>query len=80
MKNQGFIATIYFAPEIQGEREPFIPQELKASDERAAQAEAEEWLRNRPKPPYKLTRLVLKHGGREVSNRPINDLNWHLQE
>ena len=75
MENQGFVATLYFAPEIQGELETFDQQELKASDERAAQKEADEWLRNRPKSPYKAIRLVLRHGKREVSNKPINDLN-----
>jgi hypothetical protein len=75
MENRGFVATLYFAPEIQGELETFDQQELKASDERAAQEEAAEWLRNRPKSPYKAIRLVLRHGKREVSNKPINDLN-----
>ena len=75
MENRGFVATLYFATEIQGELETFDQQELKASDERAAQKEADEWLRNRPKSPYKAIRLVLRHGKREVSNKPINDLN-----
>jgi hypothetical protein len=75
MENQGFVATLYLAPEIQGELETFDKQELKASDERAAQEEADEWVRNRPKSPYKAIRLVLRFGKREVSNKPINDLN-----
>lgn len=75
MENQGFVATLYFAPEIQGELGPFIQHELKASDERAAQEEAEEWLRDRPKSPYKAIRLILRHGKREVFSTPINDLN-----
>jgi hypothetical protein len=75
MENRGFVATLYFAPEKQGEVGHWDQQELKASDERAAQEEADEWVRNRHKSPYKAIRLVLRHGEREVSNKPINDLN-----
>ncbi len=75
MENRGFVATLYFAPETVGELETFDQRELKASDERAAQEEADEWVRNRHKSPYKAIRLVLRQGEREVSNKPINDLN-----
>ncbi len=71
----GFVATLYYAPELQGELGPFVQQELKAPDQQAAIQEAQEWVRERHKPPYKYVRLKVRRGDQVVHDQPINDRN-----
>ena len=75
MRDQDFVATLYYAPELPGEPEPFVQQELKANDERAAIREAQEWMRDRHKPPYRYVRLKVRNGDEVIHDEPVNDLS-----
>ena len=74
MQDQKFVATLYYAPELRGDLEPFLHHELKGADEATAHKEARDWVRERPKPPYKYVRLIVRRDGHETLNEPINDL------
>jgi hypothetical protein len=74
MQDQKFVATLYHEPELKGDLEPFLHRELKGADEVAAHQEARDWVRDRPKSPYKYVRLIVRRDGHETLNVPINDL------